>query len=231
MNVALFQSVFETFFPRHEQDRPSPHFEDAFSRSFFDPCFDVPGMASLKKLKLLNIAVSLLPENEAYLEVGTYVGKSLISALLGNPGRLAYACDNFSEFTESNSLEHLVTHLRRYDLYDKVRLFDADFRQALSREHIDAPVGVYFNDGPHDEESQYLGIKLGEPLLADEALVLVDDWRLANDSGSYAKAGTERAISESRHRWTRLYELPARFNGDQGLWWNGVGVYAFQRQA
>jgi hypothetical protein len=93
---------------------------------------------------------------------------------------------------------------------------------------IPIPVGVYFYDGAHDEKSQYLAIKNVELLLAKEAVVVIDDWRFAEDSRSYAKVGTEKAIAESANDWMMLYELPARYNGDRAMWWNGVCVFAFK---
>ena len=105
-------------------------------------------------------------------------------------------------------------------------MFDSDFRNIMSPKHILHPIGLYFYDGAHDFESQYQAIKLGEPLFSNEALVIVDDWRFAPDSQSYAKEGTLRAVAESNRAWTLLYELPARFNGDQAMWWNGVAVFA-----
>lgn len=61
--------------------------------------------------------------------------------------------------------------------------------------------------------------------------MLVDDWRFAEDSGSYAKEATLNAIRDSSAELTLLYELPARFNGDRAMWWNGVGVLAFRRRS
>lgn len=226
MNIDMFVANFETHFPKAELDHASLQFEETFVRSFFDPCFDVPGMTSIKKQFLLQIAFRCLEADEAYFEIGTYVGKSLISALKDSIDRPVFACDNFSEFTQTNSLELLRIHLERYGILEKVCLYDSDFRDIMNREFIRKPVGLYFYDGAHDFESQYLGIKLIEPLLANNALVLVDDWRFAPDSQSYAQAATEKAIAESIRSWTRLYSLPARFNGDQAMWWNGIGVFA-----
>ncbi len=84
-------------------------------------------------------------------------------------------------------------------------------------------------DGAHDEESQFLGVRMAEDLLADNAVVIVDDWRHAKDSESYAEAGTKRAISDSPNEWSIRHVLPARYNGDLELWWNGVGVLRFKR--
>ncbi|MFH1251718.1 MAG: class I SAM-dependent methyltransferase [bacterium] len=109
--------------------------------------------------------------------------------------------------------------------------FNSDFRKILNNRFIKHPIGLYFYDGAHDFDSQYQAIKLAEHLLADNALVLVDDWRFADDSHSYAKAGTLKAVEESTESYELLYELPARRNGDHAMWWNGVGVLAFSRRS
>ena len=204
-------------------------------RAHVDPCPDVVGMASVRKLRLLHRAVSFLPaaEPECYLEVGTYQGKSLIAAMLHNFGRSAIACDNFSLFDDRRANRAVLDlNLSRYGLSERVRVFDADFRDLLSRWRDEGlpTVGVYFYDGAHDEESQYLAIRLAEPVLSDRAIVIVDDWRLAEDSDSRAEAGTRRAIAGSCQGWKIEYVLPARYNGDLDQWWNGVAVLSFRRR-
>jgi len=226
MDLQKFKATFEHYFPKKEIGNVSSHFEDKFTRSFFDPCFLVDGFASIKKQMLLKIAFSCLDADESYFEIGTYTGKTLISALLENEERQCYACDNFTEFTDSNSFDILMANLDRYELKDQVTFFNTDFRTIMSKEHLKHPVGLYFYDGAHDYDSQYDGIKLVENLLAPVSLVIVDDWRYAKDSRSYAKKGTEKAISESSRRWEMLCDLPARFNGDHAMWWNGVAVYS-----
>jgi predicted O-methyltransferase YrrM len=226
MRLDQFCYAFEHYFPKSEHGHIAAHFEDKFTRSYYDPCFDVAGMTSLKKQFLLKIAFATLEPHECYLEIGTYQGKSLISAVRDNPSLPVYACDNFSEFSETNSLERLRLNLQKHGLLDKIRVFDSDFRNIMSPKHILHPIGLYFYDGAHDFESQYQAIKLVEPLLSNEAMVIVDDWRFAPDSQSYAKEGTLQAVAESNRAWTLLYDLPARFNGDQAMWWNGVAVFA-----
>ncbi len=123
------------------------------------------------------------------------------------------------------------SNLQRYGLSSCVTFYEEPFQGVFNANKLTVPIGMYFYDGAHDFESQYQGIKLAEPFLADTALVIIDDWRFAKDSQSYAKVGTERAIAESVNAWQLLYELPARFNGDRALWWNGVAVFAFRRQS
>lgn len=228
MDCTAFQKAFADRFSTQIINSPTYELWDPIVIRKLDPCFDVEGMLSLKKQQLLNLAFGLLDESEAYFEVGTYRGKSLISAMLGNPLRPVFACDNFSEF-EDNTLEILQANLAKYDFAEHVTFYNCDFLEAYTPERLPIPIGFYFYDGAHDFDSQYEAIKRIEPFLANEALVLVDDWRLAEDSGSYAKDGTLKAAAESSAKWELLYELPARFNGDRAMWWNGVGVLSFHR--
>lgn len=229
MDTGAFRKAFWTHFGGTRRNQPDDSLLDAEVQLSRDLCPDVAGMLSIKKQQLLNLAFSMLPEGEAYLEVGTYMGKSLLSAMIGNPERPVYAVDNFSQF-EENSFAVLKGNLEHYGLFHRVNFCNGDFREIFNPGILREPIGLYFYDGGHDFESQYLGIKLVEPFLADEALILVDDWRLAPDSGSYAKDGTLLAAGESEHRMKLLYELPARYNGDRGLWWNGVGVLSYRRE-
>lgn len=229
MNTAEFLRWFERAFPLARRNRPAWWYEYRLARRWADPCPAVQGMTAPRNQRLLGLAVAGLSPSEAYLEIGTFQGKTLVSALVGNPVCPAYACDNFSEFAGVASLPLLEGNLARYGLSDRVTFLNADFRTVLTRRVIGHPVGVYLYDGAHDEGSQYDGIALAEPILADEALVIVDDWRHAPDSGSYAEAGTRRAIADSHAQWEILFELPARRNGDLAMWWNGVGVLRFRR--
>ena len=236
MNTEGFLSAFQKMFSERQRFQPTSRLSVRFRpfQRFKDPCPDVIGMASPKKLKLLNLAVSFLSKDdgECYLEVGTYQGKSLIAALLGNEDRAAIACDNFSEFDsgeDPSNVTILKQNLSKYGLSDRVRLYNEDFLTLFRRwktENLPS-VGVYFYDGAHDESSQYEAIRSVESLLSDRALIIVDDWR--SESGSFAEAGTKRAISQSRHGWSIQWVLPSRYNGDLAMWWNGVAILTFIR--
>jgi predicted O-methyltransferase YrrM len=237
LKIESFIEKFESVFPEHRRNKPSGLLDRIkLFRAFHDPCPDIEGMASLRKLQLLNLAVSLLPPNgdECYLEVGTYRGKSLIAAMFGNHNRTAIACDNFSEFTTSptESVSILQNNIAKYKLSENVRFYNEDFKNLFEKwpTYNLPPVGVYFYDGAHDDLNQYEAIHAVESILANEALVIIDDWRHAEDSRSYAEVATRRAIAESPYTWHIQWELPARHNGDQAMWWNGVAVLLFSRK-
>ena len=56
---------------------------------------NVQGMTTPSNMHMINLAVQCLGPNEYYLEVGTWRGKTMISALLGNDA-LGLAIDNDS---------------------------------------------------------------------------------------------------------------------------------------
>ena len=228
MDVEAFRKAFWIHFKGGERNKPCYAYWDPFVIHETDPCPDVEGMISIRNQQLLNLAFRFIGAGECYLEVGTYKGKSLISAMVNNPVVPVFACDNFSVFP-GNALEITLANLRRYGLENKVMFYSCDFLEVYCPQKLPIPVGLYFYDAAHEEEPQYLAIKKVEPFLADEALVIVDDWLYTPDCPSYARAGTLRAVKESCHQWRLMYELPARFNGDRAMWWNGLGVLSFRR--
>src|SRR6266545_4350048 len=88
--------AFRTELPRaFDGDLAAPHPRD---RRFRALLADVPGMATESKLALLSLAAAHLEPGEAYLEVGSFKGLSLIGAMLGNQHGRFYAIENFLEF-------------------------------------------------------------------------------------------------------------------------------------
>jgi predicted O-methyltransferase YrrM len=224
MNIDNFLSDFYNTFNKKIIEKPTWYYDFYFVSRFFDRCRDVEGLLSIKKQKLLNIAYKNVSKNESYLEVGTYKGKSLIAAMYNNKPKKTFACDNFGK----ENMSYVLNKLKKYKLNKYVTFYNCDFLEIFSKEKLPFSVGAYFYDGEHDEESQYLAIKKAEPFLSNTAIVIIDDWRFAKDSRSYAKKGTERAIRESSNQWELLLDLPARFNGNKKMWWNGVAVFGFK---
>src|SRR4051794_23626836 len=72
----------------------------------------VPGLAKPNNLALLNVAARCLGDGESYVEVGTYHGTSLVSAMLANEGRDFVAIDNWS--MGDGSRAQLDANLARY---------------------------------------------------------------------------------------------------------------------
>jgi predicted O-methyltransferase YrrM len=186
---------------------------------------DVPGMATESKLALLNLAAAHLEPGEAYLEVGSFKGLSLIGAMLGNQHASFYAIENFLEFNldAGATRAELLGNLDRWVGRDRLRLLEGDCFRLLRRNGVlEAPVGVYFYDGAHGRLPHYLALGVAERWLADRALVVVDD-----ASWPMVARATERYLA-AHPGYELLFDLAAEREEDPRCW-NGLRVYAFRR--
>jgi len=209
MDFKLFQERFECAFPLPDRWE---YFADQ------EICPDVrKSGGSFRIQQFLSLAVGCLEGGECYLEVGTFEGQSVISALSRNPGGRGFVCDNFSY---DNSEETLFRNLEAYKIRERVTLLKGDFRQLLNKQEVKFPVGLYFYDGDHTVEGHKEGLLIVEPLLAPQAMVVIDDWR-----EDKTQQGTVQALERVVRRWETFIDIPSRING-QGTWWHGgLGVF------
>jgi len=186
---------------------------------------DVAGYTGPNELAVLQAAAEVLPPTEAYLEVGTFKGRSICAAVQDNPDKAFYAMENFLEFgmTGQQARDELMDNLQRYAADADVRLLEGDcFSLMADPGLIDRPVGVYFYDGEHTLLSHYLALAVVEPLLADEALVLVDD-------ASWPLVQRAHRIFMRRHPgWQVVATWDAR-HADDPRWANGLHALVFRR--
>jgi predicted O-methyltransferase YrrM len=185
---------------------------------------DVEGMATENGLALLQLAARLLPDDEAYLEVGSFKGLSLTAAMMANSRSPFYAIENFLEFgaDPEKSRAEIMGNLDRWADRRTLTFLEGDAFQLMDRKWIKEPIGVYYFDGIHGRFSQYLAFGVAEPLLADEALVIIDDasWPVvANASDRYVAAHPGYEL---------LFDIRASGNFDP-RWFNGTRVYRFRR--
>src|SRR5262245_54005759 len=138
-----------------------------------------------RKMRLLlnNIGAAV----RTYVEIGTYLGSSLVAASCGNENLTAVGIDNFSERFDGPAPD---VDIRR-TLHDNLRRFaphahviDADFKQ-LDPYMVPDAIDCLFYDGAHDHDSQYAGVVRFGTRLADECILLVDDW-----NGEQVRNGT-----------------------------------------
>ena len=181
---------------------------------------EVPGLARANNLALVNLAASLLPEGESYVEIGSYRGTSLIAASLGNDADIV-GIDNFT--LGDGSREQLDANLRRFDVSPTVIEGDAF---TLIPEGVlgERRVGVYYYDAAHSYEAQLESLRMIEPWLAPRALLLVDD----SDWEKVAAAIADYVARERRARV--LLELGGKEHG-RPWWWEGVTAIGFVRDS
>jgi predicted O-methyltransferase YrrM len=191
-----------------------PRSEHPRDRRFAPILDDVGGLARENNLALLNLAASLLDEGESYVEVGSFKGLSLIAAMLGNTGDFV-GIDDFS--LGGGSRRGLDANLRRYGLAGHTILEGDAFKLLRAGALGVRRVGVYYYDAAHDYRSQVRGLRMIEPYLADEALLIVDD----TDWDQVGRAVRDYLAGQPRAK--RLVTLDGKDRG-QPWWWEGVQI-------
>lgn len=162
----------------------------------------LPGMSGKKNRSLLNILCSR--PGTRYLEAGVWRGATFCSALKGNSVR-AFAYDNWTEFTgpvmppsikidaTKSVREEFYYNLGRYIGSNDVSVVECDiFGSTGLASIVDDPIDVYLYDANHTEESQEKAITALAPWLADEAIVIIDDY-----TWEEVRRGTESGIKKS----------------------------------
>jgi predicted O-methyltransferase YrrM len=175
----------------------------------------VPGLARANNLALLNAAASCLEAREAYVEVGTYRGTSLIAAMPDNDAEFV-AIDDWS--LGDGSREQLDRNLDRFGFAGRPEIIEGDaFETLRSGRLAGRAVGVYYYDNGHEYEQQLEGLRLIEPYLVTPALVIVDDtdWERV-----------ERAVEDYLAQQPRATEILRIDGKDRGSphWWEGMRV-------
>lgn len=168
------------------------------------------GLSSPKVWHLLNNLCSI---SDSYLEVGCFKGSTLLAALYKNPV-YAFAIDNFtmSPGTRKDFFEN--TKNAKFDFFEGDS-FSCDLNK------ITKPITLYFYDGDHSAEAQYKALTYFADSLADEFILVVDDWDLPK-----MKKCTFAAIKDLGFTLVEHYELKGETLGTQverkAGWWGGI---------
>lgn len=150
------------------------------------------GFSSSRVEHLLNRLAQAMPQGEIYLEVGTLEGRTLEAATVGNDGKQFIGVDPCDKYGETPM-----------DFGPNVTFFQARW-QDLLKSRLSMPIGLAFYDGLHDAEETQAFMAAVEPYLADEAVLVLDDWdRVSVRDGAFAASD----------RWRLLRECPEYGDG------------------
>ena len=144
-----------------------------------------------------------MSDPEQYLEIGSYVGRSLVGALKYNNKR-AQVIDPFELF--------LPDGLAIYDTWERtIQAHGVADRVTLHKtlcqsfDGVLPPIGVFYYDGDHDSGHTYEGLKRFERYLSHEAIIIVDDYNIFGGHGQRAYSGHEvvidRPVKVDVDRW------------------------------
>lgn len=151
-----------------------------------DELLNLEGMSGKKYRYLINNLIGSI-QDPRYLEVGSWAGSTLCSAIFDNECT-ATAIDNWSEFGGPSA--KFFSNLGQFaSAKNKISFINSDFRAA----RFDAlgKFNVYLFDGPHATQDQYDGVVLALPALDKQFVFIVDDW-----NWDYVRTGTLSALSK-----------------------------------
>ena len=179
----------------------------------------LPGMASGKVRHLLNNLAA-----RRYLEVGVWKGATFVATCYGRRLESATAIDNFSGFQdEPGGDERLLANVSPLLPDQPITLHPVSFFD-LPADELPRNIDLFFYDGDHRPEAQRQAILRAWPILANEAIIVVDDTRHPGVLEA-TRQGLTVVGAHVLHEWL----LPARFNGDTEQWWNGLYVAAVRK--
>jgi hypothetical protein len=171
------------------------------------------GLSSPKVWHLLN---NLCSEADTYLEIGTYMGSSLMAALYGNSVS-ATAVDNFCMKPHTrghffNNTKHLQFTFIEQDCFTiKPNIFVK-------------PIELYFFDGEHTYEAQYKALDHFLSAMKNEFVYIVDDW-----TNQPVKEGTFDAIQKNNIDVLEMIERGEGKLKDKDGWWCGVAAFKLRK--
>jgi predicted O-methyltransferase YrrM len=216
--LAALPGLFDDF---PESERPA-------GRRFDDIIATVPNLSTENNLALLNLAASLLPPGESYVEVGSFRGASLIGAMRGNEDKNFVAIDRFDStdqpFSSSGSQvsrEAFDANLNSFSATGAT-VIEGDAFEVLESAQLERlKVGVFFWDADHSREGQLRGLRDIQPRLAPGAVLIIDN----ADRPSVMTAVDEWLSEEPRAQLA--LELGGSTRG-QPWWHDGIRILRWE---
>jgi hypothetical protein len=194
---------------------------EANSCSLPDGILSIEGMSGAQFKRFINRLLSK-EAVKSYLEIGIWKGSTSIAALFENTSRLKYTLiDNWSGF--GGPYQEFIDNWKRF-IGSEPPLINDDSFSIIPIHHGISEIDVYFYDGCHQENSQYLALKHYYESMSRSFVYLVDDWNWSD-----VKNGTNRAISDLKLNVAYKQEIEVSGVDYQG-WYNGCGIFVLEKQ-
>jgi hypothetical protein len=176
--------------------------------------FEIDGMTGVYTKHFYNNICNF--ENCKYLEIGSWKGSSICSAICNNNIK-ATCIDNWCEFGGPKDI--CKQNLDKYKGISEVTLIEQDCF-AIDKTIFPYKFNVYLYDGGHEYEHQYKAITYYYEVLDDISIVIIDDWM-----APWIRDGTRAAFKDLNINI--LYEkefIPTGTGTVPEEWWNGIYI-------
>ena len=215
MLIELYKSVIELAFQNAENN----------ISKITNDIMSLEGMSGTKTRHFYNNLLNT--EDARYLEIGTWKGSSVCSAMFGNKATVV-CIDNWSEFGGPKHV--FLENFNKFKGNNDAKFIENDCYK------VDVSVlpkfNIYMYDGNHTNESHYKALLHYYNCLDDIFIFIVDDWNWKD-----VRDGTYQSIKQLNLKI--LYEKDIRLTWDNSVtpepqlstnWWNGIYVAILQKQ-
>ena len=202
----------------------------------------MPGMSGRKYRYLINNLVSLI-EDARYLEIGSWTGSTVCSAIYGNKVK-AVCIDNWSQFNNTEDIPYqrvlnIKNPKKEFEINTKkvisekidFKFIESDFRKINYNEV--GKFNIYVFDGPHEIKDQYDGIAIVQPSLDDIFILIIDDWNTPHIRQGTLEVINDlniKIISKIEIMTTQDNTMPKFFQCQFSDWHNGYLIAVCQKQ-
>lgn len=188
---------------------------------------DIINMEGMSGTKTRHFYNNLLNTHDArYLEIGTWKGSSVCSAMYNNKATVV-CIDNWSEF--GGPKNEFLVNFEKFKGENNANFIENDCYK------VDVSVlpkfNIYMYDGNHTNESHYKALLHYYNCLDDLFIFIVDDWNWSD-----VRDGTMNSIKKLNLKI--LYEKEIRLTWDNShtsqpqakdTWWNGIYVAILEK--
>lgn len=185
---------------------------------------NIEGYSGIKTRHLYNNICDI--DNINYLEVGTYLGSTLISSSYNN-NISSTGIDNWSEF--GGPKEKCLKNIKQYMSNNSYVLIEKDCFEITNKD-LKNPIDIYLYDGNHEYDSQIKAITYFEKFLNEISIILIDDFR---DDGNWKAVteGTFEGFNQSNLEilYQNIIKSQQEKNGKENFW-NGCGIFLCKKR-
>lgn len=183
------------------------------------------GMSGSRTRHFYNNLLNL--QDARYLEIGTWKGSSVCSAMYNNSASVV-CIDNWAEF--NGPKQEFITNFEKYKGKNNASFIEQDcFNVDVSKL---PKFNIYLYDGDHKEICHYKALTHYIDCMDQKFIYIIDDW-----NWKFVRDGTQKAIEDLKlktlfyleYKTTSNDTHPIHGSQKQLLWHNGICVFVLEK--
>jgi len=182
---------------------------------------EMEGMTGLKTRHFYNNLLSI--SDAKYLEIGTWKGSSVCSAMCRNSATVL-CIDNWSEFGGPKS--EFLNNFEKYKGDNNATYIEADCFNI--NVNTIGKFNIYMYDGNHTYESHYKSLKYFIDAMENEFILIIDDWNWSRVRNATNASIYDLNLNILWKKEIRLSNNEETTYDKQG-WWNGICVFLLKK--